>query len=68
MEFSFENIVGTLCKALVKWFLVWGTSTEMLKDGLMVLKVCIVGIEVAKEMLMGRRLLDFSVASAWFEK
>ena len=33
------------------WFSVWGTSTDMLGDGLMVLRVCMVGIELAKEML-----------------
>ena len=40
--------VGGICKALVKWFLVWETLTDMLGDGLMVLRV---GMELAKEML-----------------
>ena len=38
-------------KTLVKWFLVCGTSVDMLGDGLMVLRVCVVGMELAKEML-----------------
>ena len=28
--------VSRICKTLVKWFLIWGTSTDMLGDGLMV--------------------------------
>ena len=43
--------VSGIRKTLVKWFLVWGTSTDMLGDGLMVLRMCIVGMELAKEML-----------------
>ena len=42
--------VSGICKALVKWFLVWGTSTDMLEDGLMVLRVCMVDMELAKEI------------------
>ena len=34
---------------LIQWFLVWGTSTDMLGDGLMVLRVCMVGMEFAKK-------------------
>ena len=30
--------VSGICKTLVKWFLVWGTSTNMLGDGLMCLR------------------------------
>ena len=35
----------------MKWFLAFGISTEMLGDELMVLRVCMVGVELAKEML-----------------
>ena len=43
--------VSGICKTLVKCFLVWRTSTDMLGDGLMVLRVCMVGMELAKGML-----------------
>ena len=36
---------------LMKWFLAWGTLRDMLGDGLMILWVCMVGMEWAKEML-----------------
>ena len=47
-----------------------GTSTDMLGDGLMALKVCMVGMDLAKEMLMEE--LEFCdkkelcVANTWF--
>ena len=43
--------VSGICKTLVKWFLVWGTSTDMLGEGLMVLRVWMVSMELANEML-----------------
>ena len=43
--------VSGICKTLMKCFMVWGTSTIMFGDGLMVLRVCMVGIDLAKEML-----------------
>ena len=46
----YNDIVSGICKALVKWFLVWGTSTNMLGDGLMALRVCMMGMELAKEI------------------
>ena len=66
--------VSKICKTLVKWFLVWETSTEMLGNGLMVLKVCMVGMELAKEMLREERLFEFydekklCVANTCFKK
>ena len=43
--------VSGISKTLVKWFSVWETSADMLGDELMVLRVCMVGMELAKEML-----------------
>ena len=43
--------VSGICKTLVKWFLVYGTSTDMFEEELMILRVCMVGMELAKEML-----------------
>ena len=43
--------VSRIYKTLAKWFLVWETSTNMLGDGLMVLRVCIVGMKLEKAML-----------------
>ena len=43
--------VSGIYKTLMKWFLVWGTSTDMLGNGLMVLTVCMVGIKLVKKML-----------------
>ena len=51
--------VSEICKTLVKWFLVWGTPTNMLADELMVLRVCMVGMESAKEMLKEEDYLSF---------
>ena len=47
---------------------------DMLGDGLMVLRVCMVGMELAKKMLRKEGLLKFCdekqlhVANTWFEK
>ena len=63
--------VSGICKALVKWFLVWGTAMDMLGDGLMVLRVCMVSMELAKEMLSEEDFCDekdLCVANTWFEK
>ena len=56
--------VSDICKALVK---VWGTSTEMLGDRLMVLRVCMVGMELAKEMLREEHYSSFVMkrSCAW---
>ena len=35
----------------VKWFLVWELQPDMLGDGLMGLRICMVGMELPKEML-----------------
>ena len=43
--------VSKICKTLVKYFLIWGTSTNLLGDGLMVLRMCMMGKELAKKML-----------------
>ena len=43
--------VSGICKALGEVVLVWGTSTDMFGDRLMVLKVCMMDMELAKEML-----------------
>ena len=57
----------------LKWFLVWGTSTDMLGNGLMVLRVCMVGMELQTNV-KGRRILKFCdekklcVANTWCEK
>ena len=51
INFIMTREVSGSCKTLVKWFLVWGTSTDMLGDELMVLRVCMVGMELAKEIL-----------------
>ena len=51
INFSMTWQVTGICKTLVKWFLVWGTSMDMLGDGLMVLRACMVGMELAKEMM-----------------
>ena len=59
--------VSEICKALVKWFLVWGTLVDMLGDGLMALRVCMVGMELAKEMLREEDYSNFVVkrSCAW---
>ena len=51
INFKMTWQVNGICKDLVKWFLNWVTSTDMLRDGLMVLRVCMMGIELVKEML-----------------
>ena len=48
-------------QTLVKWFSVWGASTDMLGDGLMVLRVCMVGIELTKEMLRVEGFWSFAM-------
>ena len=52
---------------LVKWFLVWRTLTDMLEDGLIVLRVCMMGIELEKEMLRKKDHLSFVMkrSCAW---
>ena len=57
--------MSEICKTLVKWFLVWRASTDMLGDGLMVLRVCMVGMKLAKEMLGERKLLEFYDEKEW---
>ena len=53
--------VSEICKALVKWFLVWGILVDMLRDGLMALRVCMVGMELAKEMLREEDYSNFVI-------
>ena len=43
--------VSGIRKTLGMWFLVRGTLLDMLGDELMVLRVCMVGMELAKETL-----------------
>ena len=50
-QFYNDMASNGICKTLVRWFLVRGTSTDRLGDGLMVLRVCMVGMESAKDML-----------------
>ena len=62
-----------ICKSLVKWLLVWGTLPDMLGDRLMVLRECMMGMELAKKVEVKRLLefcdeKEFSVENAWFEK
>ena len=40
-----------ICKTMAKWFLVWGTLTDILGDEFMVLRMCMVHMELAKEVL-----------------
>ena len=51
--------MSKIFKTLVEWLLVWGTSTEMLGDGLMVLGVDMMGMELAKKMLKEEVCLSF---------
>ena len=59
--------MSEICKTLVKWFLARETSTNMLGDGLMALRVCMVGMELAKEMLREEDYSSFAMKSnsAW---
>ena len=65
--------VSGICETLMKWFLVWRTSKDMLGNGLMVLRVCMVGMELEKEMLREEDYSSFvikkelCVANTWFE-
>ena len=60
----YDDMVSGICKALVKWFLVWGTSTDMLGDGLMVLRMY---TKLAKEMLRKEDYSGFVIkrSCAW---
>ena len=57
----------------MKWFLALETSTGMLGADVTALKVCMVGMELERNM-DGRRLLEFCdkkdlcVANTWFRK
>ena len=48
-------------------FLVWETSTDMLGDELMVLRVCLVGAKLANEVLREENYLSFVMkrSCAW---
>ena len=46
-----NDMASWIRKTLVKWLLVWMTSVDMLAGGLMVLRVCMMSMESAKEIL-----------------
>ena len=65
--------VSGICKILVKRFLVWRISMDMLEDGLMVLRVCMVGMELAKEIFREEDYMfcdknELCTANIYFEK
>ena len=57
----YNDMVSGICEALMKRFLVWGTSTDMFGDGLMVLRMCMVGITLAKERLREEYFSSFVI-------
>ena len=72
INFTMTWQVSEICKTLVKRILIWETLTDMLRDGLMVLRVCMVGDW--QKNVEERRLLEFCdekvlcVANTCFEK
>ena len=62
-SFIIELHVNGIFNTLVKWFLVGVSSTDMLEDGLMVLRVYMVDMDMdlAKEMLKEENYLSLAM-------
>ena len=52
--FCSKYCISRIYKTLAKWFLVWVTLTNMLGNGLIVLRVCGVDMDLAKELFRRR--------------
>ena len=61
----YNDMASGVTKALVKWFVILGISTDMLGDELMVLRVCMVGTESAKEMLREEDYSSFATKKSY---